>query len=108
MNFYFQAPATGVYRVYRSDVSSSCYSRYYTGSNFSTIKEGFPSYLIVENRTSNISDWLNQDYTELFATKGDDVWPIVLLYGSGPYYKTVGQTLRVYYYPTDVQFNKCK
>lgn len=105
VNFYFQAPATGVYRVYRSDVSSSCYSRYYTGSNFSTIKEGFPSYLIVENRTSNISVGLNQDYTELFATKGDDVWPIVLLYGSGPYYKTVGQTLRVYYYPTDVQFN---
>lgn len=105
VNFYFQAPATGVYRVYRSDVSSSCYSRYYTGSDFSTIKEGFPSYLIVENRTSNISVGLNQDYTELFATKGDDVWPIVLLYGSGPYYKTVGQTLRVYYYPTDVQFN---
>lgn len=105
VNFYFQAPATGVYRVYRSDVSSSCYSRYYTGSNYSTIKEGFPSYLIVENRTSNISVGLNQDYTELFATKGDDVWPIVLLYGSGPYYKTVGQTLRVYYYPTDVQFN---
>ena len=105
VNFYFQAPATGVYRVYRSDVSSSCYSRYYTGSNYSTIKEGFPSYLIVENRTSNISVGLNQDYTELFATKGDDVWPIVLLCGSGPYYKTVGQTLRVYYYPTDVQFN---
>ena len=70
VNFYFQAPATGVYRVYRSDVSSSCYSRYYTGSNFSTIKEGFPSYLIVENRTSNISVGLNQDYTELFATNG--------------------------------------